>query len=177
MPDASELLSAVEGMTDEEAAVKPAGGGWSAWKPGARRYRGNAVLRRLSVAVCRIAARGEPGARAGALRAYCHSSRQVEAPESAQPKGRYTTLSDAVGAFLDAASVPLQWLENCDFDLRRRAVEHPALGPASAYEFILIMAAHPARHARQIREGRVPGPTSAASPSLPDGTADPGNRS
>jgi hypothetical protein len=26
--------------------------------------------------------------------------------------------------------------------------------PVPAYEFILIMAAHPARHARQIREGR-----------------------
>ena len=81
-------------------------------------------------------------------------SHKVAAPELAHPKGRYTTLGDAVGAFLDARERTVKWLEKCDLDLRRQAVEHPALGPASAYEFILIMAAHPARHAHQIQEGR-----------------------
>jgi hypothetical protein len=79
---------------------------------------------------------------------------RVEAPELVHPKGRYTTISEAVGAFLDARERTIRWLENCDFDLRRRAVEHPALGAASAYEFVLIMAGHTARHARQIQEAR-----------------------
>ena len=79
---------------------------------------------------------------------------KISAPEVARPKGRFTTVSEAVGAFLDARERTLHWLDKCDFDLRRRAVDHPALGPASAYEFVLIMAAHPARHAAQIREGR-----------------------
>ena len=79
---------------------------------------------------------------------------KVEAPELVQPKGRYTTISDAVGAFLDARERTVKWLENCDLDLRRRAVEHPALGTVSAFEFVLVIAGHTARHAGQIQEGR-----------------------
>src|ERR1035437_6044472 len=102
------------------------------------------------------AAGGPPcGARDPALSARLAArGRKVEAPDFSHPKGRYTTLGEAVGAFLDARERTVEWLEKCGFDLRRRAVEHPLLGQASAYEFILIMAAHPARHAHQIQEGR-----------------------
>lgn len=152
-----ELLGAVEGMTDEQAAVKPTNGGWSALECVEhvatvetlllRRLTTQAVAQqeelsreRESVLYARIAAR----------------THKVDAPELAHPKGRHTTLGDAVGAFLEARERTVKWLEKCNLDLRRQAVEHPALGPASAYEFILIMAAHPARHARQIQEGRGP---------------------
>src|SRR4029077_12039569 len=97
--------------------------------------------------------------------------RTVEAPESAQPKGRHATLGDAVAAFLRTRERTLQWLEKCQFDLRSHAVEHPAVGPATVYEFVLIMAAHSARHAHQIQELRTFSPISGARPSLPDGTA------
>jgi hypothetical protein len=150
-----ELLGAVEGMTDEQAAVRPPDAGWSPLECVEHVATVETLmLRRLTtqtvaqqeelsrerepVLYARIAARGH----------------KVVAPELAHPKGRYTTLGDAVGAFLDARERTVKWLEKCDFDLRRHAVEHPALGPASAYEFVLIMAAHPARHARQIQEGR-----------------------
>lgn len=150
-----ELLVAVEGLTDEEAAVKPADGGWSALEcvehvatAETRMFRrlttqSLAVEEELSrerepVLYARLATRGH----------------KFEAPEPVRPTGRYPTLSEAVGAFLDARERTVKWLESCNFDLRRRSVEHPLLGPASAYELILIMAAHPARHARQIQEGR-----------------------
>jgi hypothetical protein len=150
-----ELLAAVEGMTDEQAAVKPAGGGWSALENvehiatvetlGLRRLTTKSVAvpeemsrKREAVLYERLAARGK----------------KVEAPEFSLPKGRYATLGEAVGDFLDARERIVKWLESCDFDLRRRAVEHPLAGTVSAYEFILIMSAHPARHARQIQEGR-----------------------
>ena len=150
-----ELLAAVEGMTDEEAAGRPAAGGWSALENVEhvatvetlllRRLKTQSVVveeelsrEREAVLYARIATRG----------------RKVEAPGLAHPKGRYDTLGDAVGAFGDAREHTVRWLESCDFDLRRRSVDHPLLGPASAYEFLLMMAAHPARHARQIEEGR-----------------------
>ena len=151
-----ELLAAVEGMTDQEAAAKPAGGGWSALECVEHVATAETLLlRRLktqSVAVEEEMSRErEPVlyARRAAR------DRTVEAPAFVHPKGRYTTLGETVGAFLDARERTVEWLEKCDSDLRRRAVEHPLMGPASAYEFILIMAAHPARHAHQIQEGRV----------------------
>jgi hypothetical protein len=137
-----ELLAAVEGMTDEQAAAKPAGGGWSVLEIVEHVAIGEKMLRRLlktrSVAVEEELSRG----------------RKVESPEFVRPTGRYASLGEAVVAFLDARERTLEWLGKCDFDLRRRKVEHPLAGTVSAYEFILIMAAHPARHARQIQEGR-----------------------
>ena len=151
-----ELLAAVEGMTDEQAATKPADGGWSALECAEHvAIVETLLLRRLktqSVALEEELSRDLEAAlyaRLAALR-----GRKVEAPEFAHPKGRYPTLGEAVGAFLDAREHTVRWLESCDFDLRRRMVEHPLLGPVRAYEFILIMAAHTARHARQIQEGR-----------------------
>jgi hypothetical protein len=151
-----EFLAAVEGMTDEQAAAKPSTGGWSALECAEHvAIVETLLLRRLktqSAAVEEELSRELAAAlhaRLAALR-----DRKVEAPELAHPRGRYSTLGEAAGAFLDARERTVKWLDRCDFDLHRRSVEHPLLGPAPAYEFILIMAAHPARHARQIREGR-----------------------
>jgi hypothetical protein len=150
-----ELLAAVEGVTDEQAGVKPAGGGWSVLEIVEHVAIGEKMLLRLlktrSVAV------EEELSRERETRLYerlATRGKKVEAPDFVRPTGRYATLGEAIGAFLDARERTVKWLESCDVDLRRRAVEHPLMGKVSAYEFILIMAAHPARHARQIQEGR-----------------------
>lgn len=150
-----ELLGAVEGMTDEQAAVRPRDGGWSPLECVEHVATVETLmLRRLST---QAEALPEELSRAREPVLYARiatRSHKVAAPEMVHPKGRYTKLGDAVGAFLDARERTVKWLEKCDLDLRRHAVEHPALGTASAYEFLLMMAAHPARHARQIQEGR-----------------------
>ena len=173
-----ELLSAIEGMSDEEAAAKPADGGWSALENVEHvAITEKLMLRRLAMQPVALVQEMSREREAVLYARISTRGRKVEAPESAQPKGRYATVGDAVAAFLRTRERTLQWLEKCQFDLRSHAVEHPAVGPATVYEFLLIMAAHPARHAHQIQEGRAPGPTSAVRPSLPDGTAGPENRS
>jgi hypothetical protein len=150
-----EFLAAVEGMTDEQAATKPAGGGWSVLEIAEHVAIGEKMLWRLLKT--RSTAVEEELSREREAMLYerlATRGKKVEAPELVRPSGRYATLGEAVVAFLDARERTVKWLESCDFDLRRRAVEHPLAGTVSAYEFILIMAAHPARHARQIQEGR-----------------------
>jgi hypothetical protein len=151
-----ELLAAVEEMTDEQAVVRPASGGWSALECVEHvAIVETMLLRRLTT---QSAAAEEEMSREREAAVYARLAAlrgcKMEAPEFSHPQGRYTTLGEAVGAFLDVRECTVEWLENCDPDLRRRAVEHPLLGPTSAYQFILIMAAHPARHAHQIVEGR-----------------------
>jgi hypothetical protein len=150
-----ELLAAVEGMTDQQAAAKPAGGGWSVLEIVEHVAIGEKMLWRLlktrSVAVEEELSRGRE---AVLYERLASRGKKVEAPEFVRPTGRYASLGEAVVAFLDARERTVEWLGKCDFDLRRRKVEHPLAGTVSAYEFILIMAAHPARHARQILEGR-----------------------
>jgi hypothetical protein len=150
-----ELLAAVEGLTDEQGATRPPDGGWSASECAEhlaivetallRRIKANSVAmeeelsrQREAELFTRTAARGT----------------KLQAPELARPSGRYATLGDAVAGFLAARERTMRWLESCDFDLRRRAAEHPLLGQVSVYEMVLIMAGHPARHARQIVESR-----------------------
>src|ERR1035441_5059159 len=151
-----ELLAAIEGLTDQQAAVKPQGGGWSALE----------LVEHVAIAESRMlwristqsaAVRDELSReREPVLYARLATREQkFQAPEPVRPKGGYATLGEAVDAFLDARYQTLKWLESCDIDLRRHKLEHPAIGPASAYEYVLIMAAHTARHARQIQEGRV----------------------
>jgi hypothetical protein len=150
-----ELLAVVEGVTDEQAGVKPASGDWSVLEIVEHVAIGEKMLWRLlktrSVAVEEEMSRNREAVLYERLAAR---GKRVEAPEFVRPTGRYASLGEAVVAFLDARERTVKWLESCDFDLRRRAVEHPLAGTVSAYEFILIMAAHPARHARQIQEGR-----------------------
>lgn len=151
----AELLAAVEGMTDEQAAVKPADGGWSALDCLEHVATVETLsLRRLTTQSVELPQEASREREPVLYERIATRNAKVEAPNLVQPKGRYTTISDAVGAFLDARERTVKWLENCAFDLRRRAVEHPALGPASAYEFVIIIAAHTARHARQIHETR-----------------------
>jgi hypothetical protein len=150
-----EFLAAVEGMTDEQAAAKPADGGWSALECVEHVAIAEALLlRRMETQSVASEEELSREREAGLYARLATRTHKVEAPEFVRPKGRYPTLGEAVGAFLDAREQTVRWLESCGFDLRRRAVEHPALGPVSAYEFLLIMAAHPARHALQIEEGR-----------------------
>jgi len=149
-----ELLAAVEGMTDEQAAARPPGGGWSALECLEHAAIAEEVLLQIqtqSVAV------EEEMSRAREARLYQLATargRKFPAPDIALPTGRYATPGEAAGAFLHARERTVQWLATSDFDLRRRCAQHPVLGAASVYEMVLLMAAHPARHARQIREAR-----------------------
>jgi hypothetical protein len=150
-----DLLASVEGLTNEQAAMRPADGGWTPLECLEHVATVETLLlRRVQTQSTELPAELGREREPELYARISTRSHKVQAPELVHPKGRFTTVSDAVGAFLDARERTLQWLAKCDFDLRRRAVEHPALGPASAYEFVLIMAAHPARHAAQIQEGR-----------------------
>jgi hypothetical protein len=80
--------------------------------------------------------------------------RRIMAPEQVRPSGRYARLGDALGEYLDAQARTLTFLDGFSGDLRTLIIQHPRLGPANGYEVVLLLAAHPVRHAAQIREAR-----------------------
>jgi hypothetical protein len=81
-------------------------------------------------------------------------SRKVPAPEAAAPSGRYGTLAEALSAFEKARSRTVAFVEACSEDLRAKVTTHPILKTATCHETLLMMAAHPERHAKQIAEIR-----------------------
>lgn len=81
-------------------------------------------------------------------------SRTVPAPESALPAGRYATLAAALADFLETRQRTIRFVSECQEDLRAKITTHPILGAATCQETLLMMAAHPLRHAKQIAEIR-----------------------
>ena len=78
-------------------------------------------------------------------------SRKLEAPERARPKGRYSSLARAVEQFTVNRERSIQYVDSCEDDLRMRATDH-VVGRISCQECLMLLIAHPARHAEQVRE-------------------------
>jgi hypothetical protein len=81
-------------------------------------------------------------------------SHKVEAPDVARPNGKFQTLDEATQHFLVARRRTLEFVENSAVDLRTMMATHPVVGQVNCYEMLLIMSAHPIRHAKQIGEIR-----------------------
>jgi uncharacterized damage-inducible protein DinB len=147
------LLAAVEGISDQEAAVRRTPERWSV----AECVEHVAVVERRMLAMIRrhftlLDAPVETREREGKLLHVGSSrKRRFEAPPSAQPTGS-KLLSAALQDFMEARRASLAYISQTTDDLRARTVEHPVAGTITAQECLMLLVAHPARHAEQIRE-------------------------
>jgi hypothetical protein len=79
-------------------------------------------------------------------------TRTIPCPDVGQPRGRFSTLSEALTHFLAARDRTIAFVKNCDEDLHSQLTFHPLVGPVNCYETVLMMAVHPHRHAQQVEE-------------------------
>jgi uncharacterized damage-inducible protein DinB len=148
------LASAIAGVDDDLARRKPSAEAWSILDCvehmiESERY----LLTRLHAAELaeepfEKSRREEKIARLAADR-----TRRIEAPEQAHPKGKFNTVAEALAAFDETRAEVVHWVENCTGDTRRMMTDHPLIvGPVTCAETLVMIAAHPARHAKQIEE-------------------------
>ena len=76
------------------------------------------------------------------------------APEAASPKGRFTSLAEAIDHFNAVRTRTIHVAKDRSADLYRLSVEHPRFGVMNGVEFMHVIAGHSCRHADQIREIR-----------------------
>jgi uncharacterized damage-inducible protein DinB len=82
-------------------------------------------------------------------------SRPIESPEEGRPAGRFERLSEALGDFERTRTETVRFVEEFADELRFRLTDHPLIpGPVNRMEILLLVAAHPARHAKQIAQTR-----------------------
>ena len=88
------------------------------------------------------------------LRSGSDRSRRFDASNQSQPRGRFSTLDEAVAHFQAVRERTLRVVEQTREDLRATEVKHPhpAVGVISTYECLLLMGSHAQRHALQIEE-------------------------
>lgn len=86
------------------------------------------------------------------LRGALDRSHKISSPEVSRPAGRFGTMAAGLAHFRDCRARTIAYVEQCQDDLRRRTVKHPIAGVVTGYEYLTILALHPARHAAQIRQ-------------------------
>jgi hypothetical protein len=84
-------------------------------------------------------------------------STRRESPEAAKPTGRFSSLSEAIQHFRAGRERTIQFVNANKEDLRSRITLHPLMGTVNCHEILLLMAVHPARHAKQIEEIKASG--------------------
>lgn len=77
--------------------------------------------------------------------------KKLTAPEPLVPSGKFATPEEAAKAFTAARDKNIAYAKTTDAELRVHVGNGPA-GPIDAYQFLLLMASHSARHTAQIRE-------------------------
>ena len=150
------LLAAIEGLSDAQAAFKPSPETWSVLEC----VEHVAVSERQMLTMIERAeiAEGQQPPSLDRDRSFvCRAgdrARKFSAPDSARPKSRFATLEDARRKFLENRERTLAFVEQSPENLRERRLVHPIAGPIDAYCCLLLIAAHPSRHAAQILEIR-----------------------
>jgi DinB superfamily len=150
------LSEALAGVDDATAARKPSNGSWSILDcvehvVATERY----LLTRLEAATLADQAFEKWRREAKIAGLAADRTRKIEAPKQAHPHGRYATLGQALATFDAPRAGVVLWVQNCDGDLRCMMTDHMLIeGPVTCAEMLIMIAAHPARHAQQIVETR-----------------------
>jgi uncharacterized damage-inducible protein DinB len=146
------LGEALEGVDDAMAVRKPASGGWSILECVehvlvTEQY----LLTRLQAATISDQPFEKWRREAKIAALAVDRTRRIEAPEQAHPHGRFKTLAEALAAFDATRAEVVRWVENCSHNLRCMLTDHALIeGPVTCAEMLIMIAAHPARHAKQI---------------------------
>jgi hypothetical protein len=149
-----EFLASLDGVTEEQAAAKPLAG-WSILECAehvaiVEEYLRRCLMEQATPTESEMSRERE--ARIAAVAA--NRGRKIQAPEVALPCGRFATLSAAVECFCLNRRRTIAYIASCQDDLRRLTMDHPMIGAVSGQETLILMMAHPFRHARQIQEIR-----------------------
>ena len=88
------------------------------------------------------------------LRSGIDRSTRFNASAQSRPRGRFSTVAEAVAHFRAVRERTLRLVEETSEDLRATEVTHPhhVVGVISTYECLLLMGSHAQRHALQIEE-------------------------
>lgn len=150
-----EFCAAVEGISEEHAKISPSAGRWSVLQCAEH----VAVVEQRFLG--RLEAADQPPAppldkqkEAELASKVVDRGNRAQAPDPAQPSGRFATLAQALEYFNAARTRTIEFATVRCGDLYQLAWEHPRFGLLNGTEVLVITAGHARRHAAQIREVR-----------------------
>ena len=152
----ADLFAAVDGLSDAQAVMRPAGNRWSALE----------IVEHLVIVEARFqgwinagkeldAPLPDRDKEASLTNRVTDRTMKADAPEAVRPAGRFTTLAEGQDAFRKARDESVRMAQERGAELYSVGAEHPRFGPLNGIEVLYLLAGHGRRHATQIRENRV----------------------
>jgi hypothetical protein len=149
------LLSAAANVSEERARIRPAPDQWSVLDCVEHvAITDHFMFTVITTQLAPAPPSGDRSREEFLLRELTNRTRKINAPDRARPTGRFPTLAAALEQFIQSRARSIEYVEQCDKDLRACTAPHPLMGPITGQEYLIILALHPARHAAQIREVR-----------------------
>lgn len=151
----SGVVDAVKGLSEAQWKFKPAPGRWSVAEVVEHLaliedILTQSILGNIERAPAPSTDRDPKQVDATVLAKVLDRTTKFQAPPAATPTGRWAP-ADALQHFLDGRMRTVALLQSTP-DLRQHAIDHPVFGPLDGYEWVLAVAAHSARHTKQILE-------------------------
>lgn len=149
------FLAAIAGLSDAQAAMRPAEDRWSVLE----------CMEHIVTVEARFqgwinngkkldAASPSPENEARLTARVADRTAKAQAPEAVLPTGRFKTLEEGCAQFHAARDLSVRMARDRGGELYLVGAEHPRFGPMNGIEVLYLAAAHANRHAAQIRENR-----------------------
>lgn len=152
------LLKAVDSITEAQANWKPAPDRWSILEYVEHLAVSDdgliALVKKSLTAPAHVETPEERKAREQKIRETPVPRGVNRAPENLKPVARFSSLPEAVAAFLAARERTVEYATSTTDDLRSHFSPHPVLGQMDAYQWLCGNARHAESHAGHIVELR-----------------------
>jgi hypothetical protein len=150
------FLHSVAGVSEATCRLRPAENRWSVLECAEHVAVAEEVMLGLVTGKRKARNPEEPRRDGRILRSGTDRSNRFDASDQSRPRGRFSTLAEAVAHFQEVRERTLRLVAETGEDLRATEVTHPhhVVGVISTYECLLLMGAHAQRHALQIEEVR-----------------------
>jgi uncharacterized damage-inducible protein DinB len=150
------VLASIDGLTDAQWKFKPAPAVWSVQECAEHIVLAEGYIFQGTQQVLKTPAVPRPEKSNAEVDRVLVTriqdrSQKVTAPEPLVPGRKFATPEDAAKAFAEAREKTIAYVKSTEDDLRTHVGPGPA-GQMDAYQFLLLISAHSARHTAQIRE-------------------------
>ena len=148
------FLHSVVGVSEATSRLRPAERRWSVLECAEHVAVAEEVMLALVTGKRKPRNAEEPKRDGRILRSGTDRSMRFDASDQSRPRGRFSTLAEAVAHFQMVRERTLRLVQETSEDLRATEVTHPhqVVGVISTYECLLLMGSHAQRHALQIEE-------------------------
>jgi uncharacterized damage-inducible protein DinB len=150
------FLRSINGLSEAQWNYKPAPDRWSVAEVAEHiALSESLILQLVTERVLKTPATKQP---AGSptdetvIKTITDRSGKAQAPEVLKPAGKWATREALTRDFTDARARTIAYVRETQENLRAHAAPHPVLKAIDAYQWLLLLSAHSARHTAQIEE-------------------------